>query len=483
MKMRMRTEFQLLGEPELEKCFREALKVWRAVEFKIQGTDEYFDLLSSYGCQVDGEAVRFPEPVISKVLARIADEKRAWDEKNANRVDPWPASDLTTFTHGQGLHICDTESNEIRPATESDLIQWCHLADALDIPMRSHPTFIPTDVPLGSADFHAFAQIVLNSRMPHRVSVYSARTLPLFIEACSIAKGSLEEVKKDPVFATKCWVNSPFMITRENIEVAMDARRLIGAPLTFGHMPVAAAAAPVTLAGALVQNTAESLALCAMRLAVDDLTSGITGTSATIDMRDACHRQTGPDLTLHLLAGSEMHAYLFGGRTTASINSVAAQTVSPQSLYEKAMYFSFNVAAGRRQLGVGCLAVSDIGSPVQLVLDCEMVRFFQKMFSDIAVDDEHIGLDTILSTIPRGAYYLDTDHTAEFFREESWFPEFVDHRPPLAWVQNPTDMVDRGRAKTRELIAGAENRCPLSDVDRNRVRELIADADRLTADA
>ena len=61
-------------------------------------------------------------------------------------------------------------------------------------------------------------------------------------------------------------------------------------------------------------------------------------------------------LALHLLAASEMHAYLFGGRPGTSFRSVSAQTVSPQALYEKMLYAAFNIAAGQRSLGIGCLA-------------------------------------------------------------------------------------------------------------------------------
>ena len=477
--MRMKMAFELFGEPELERLFQDALRVWRAVPFRVQGTEEFFDYLTDYGCEADGEYVRFPKRVVDKVLARIAEEKQRWTAGHGNAEASWPASELRAFTHGQALHICDLETNRLRPATKADLVKWCHLVDAMGIQERSHPTFIPTDVCRGAADFHTFATIILNSRKAHRVSVYSARTLPFFVEACKIAG---EEVRRDPVFAAKCWVNSPFMITRENIDVAMDARRLLGAPVTFGQMPVAGAAVPVTVAGALVQNTAESLALNAMRLAIDGLTHSIVGTSTVIDMVDACHRQSGPDLMLHMLAGSEMHAYLFGGQSTIAVAGVSAQTVSPQSTYEKALSTAFNVAAGKRQLGIGCLADSDVGSPVQLVLDHEMVGFFQHLFRDVSADDAHVGLDTILETLPRGARFLETDHTAQFFREVCWLPAFMDHRAPLAWMQNPSDMIDRARKRAGELEASAENQCPLSAPQRQQIRSLIREADALARD-
>ena len=475
-KLRMRMERSLFNESQLETLFQQSLEVWREVPFRVQGTDEFYELLSDYGCAINGEQVTFPRPVRDKVLARIADEKRAREEADAG-VSDWPESEVRMYTHGQGLHICDLETNAHRPATEEDLAQWSHAVDALGDVGRTHPTFIPTDVPVNSGDFHAFATILLNSRKPHRVSVYSAPMLPFFIEACRIAKGSMEAVRKDPVFATKCWVNSPFMLTRENIEIAMEARRLLGTPIVFGHMPVAGGAGPVTIAGSLVQNTAESLALCAMRLAVDDLTHGITPTSTVIDMKHASHRQSGPDLALHILAGSQMDAYLFGRSPRIVLMGVGAQTVSAQSVYEKALAAAFNIAAGQRTLGIGCLAYSDVGSPVQLVLDYEMGLYFRHLFREVASDDEHVGMDTLLSTAPHGAFFLETEHTACFFREESWIPAFMDHRVPLAWAANPSDMIEQARARARDLFANAENLCPLSEGQQQEIRELMNEAD------
>ena len=475
-RLKMRMEMSLLDGAELESLFQKALEVWAQVPFRVQGTQEFFDYLSDYGCQIAGEQVSFPPAAREKVLSRIAEEKRKRLETDApEQAEPQP--ELGMYTHGQALNVCDLETNGLRPATQEDLVLWSRAVDALGDVARSHPTFIPTDVPRGSADLHTFATIILNSRRPHRVSVYSAEMLPFFIEACRIAKGSIEEVRREPVFATKCWANAPFMITRENIEIGMDARRLLGVPIMFGHMPVAGASGPLTLAGSLVQNTAESLGLCAMRLAIDDLTQGIQTTAAIMDMKDVTRRQSGPDLALQVLAGYEMNAHVFGAKPGSGLYSVGAQTVSPQSVYEKALAAASGIAAGCRSLGIGCLAYPDVGSPVQLVLDYEMGLYFRHLLRDVKVDDDHVGLDTIFETAPRGAYFLDTDHTSRFFREESWLPRFMDHRPPLAWAREPTDMIDSARKRARELFRDPENQCPLSDAQRREISALLKEAD------
>ncbi|MCK5381659.1 MAG: hypothetical protein KAJ81_09325 [Candidatus Latescibacteria bacterium] len=86
-------------------------------------------------------------------------------------------------------------------------------------------------------------------------------------------------------------------------------------------------------------------------------------------------------------------------------------------------------------------------------------------------------MDTLLSTAPRGAFFLETEHTARFFREESWIPAFMDHRVPLAWAANPSDMIERARSRARDLFANARNRCPLSEGQRREIRKLVKEAD------
>ena len=482
MKLSFRSEASLFDDADLKRLLDNALQVLRKITFRVQGTDEFFDYLTAYGCEIDGQGVRFPAAVIDKVMARCAEDKRravaAAQERGA---EPAPAQGaISTYTHGQALHICDLETNQLRAATSEDLAQWCHAVEAIGITQRTHPTFIPTDVPIETADLHAFATIALNSQQLHRVSVYGAKALPFFTELCEIVLGSMDAVKKHAPFAAKAWVTSPFMLDRENIEIGMDARRLLGWPLTFGNMPVAGASAPVSVAGALVQNTAEALALSAMRLAIDDLPQHVVGCSAVTDMRQGFPRQIGPDLILHQVAGREMDDYLYRGHRATRPwlgCGAGAATVSAQSVCEKTVGLALSAATGARSFGVGCLAFSDVGSPVQLMIDCELAEFVAGMFRDVNVDDAHIGLANIIETAPTGGRYMESMHTAQFFREECWLPSLMAFQPFSVWGRDPSDMIANARVKARELYETAENQCPLSDEQKRQIRDLLKDAD------
>jgi trimethylamine:corrinoid methyltransferase-like protein len=138
-------------------------------------------------------------------------------------------------------------------------------------------------------------------------------------------------------------------------------------------------------------------------------------------------------------------------------------------------------ALGARSFGVGCLAFSDVGSPVQLMIDLELIDYLRGLVREVTVDPEHLGLDGILETAPQGGRYLQTMHTAEFFREECWLPELCDYRAFMAWANSPGDLIAKAQEKALELWQTAGNPCPLGEDTQRRLREIQAEADALAA--
>lgn len=228
--------------------------------------------------------------------------------------------------------------------------------------------------------------------------------LPYFIELQELCRGSVEAFRREPVFATKCWYNSPFMITRENIEVGMRAREVLGQPFTLSTMPVAGIATPATLAGAVVQIIAEVLGCNVISLALSDRLCGYCAGPMTFDMRTGIRTQTGPDVQLLRNACAQMGAYIFGGGYTAiGGTSTAAKTPGAQSAMEKALDTMWAVCGGVRKFGsLGTLAFADVGSAVQLMLDLEMMSHLQRLLKGVTVDDERIAYDLICETAPPG---------------------------------------------------------------------------------
>jgi trimethylamine--corrinoid protein Co-methyltransferase len=474
MKLRCRVP-QVLTEDECEKIWQAALRVWAKVPLRAQGTPEFCDALMSLGCRVEGDRVWFLEKARDAVLTRIEESRRS----RPTSQEPDFSPKLTYGTSGQALWCHDPYTDKLRPATEKDLADFSRVVDALGLP-RYHPTFIPQDVPAATADVHAFATIMLNASRPHRVSVYSEKNLPYFIEMQAIIDGSVEKVRENPVFAAKVWYNSPFMITEENIRVGMKARELLEQPLQISTMPVAGVATPATLAGALVQMTAEVLGCNAITIAVDDRLCGYCAGPLTFDMKTGIHTQTGPDVQLLRLGAAQMGAYVFGGHYTAVGGpTTAAKVPGPQSMMEKSLDTMWAVVGGVRDFGsMSVLAFADVGSVVQLMLDLEMMRHFERLLEGIQVDDERLAEEVILEVAPRGAYYLEHDHTFRHYKDELFVSELMDRRAPMAWAANPATMLDNARAKAIRLLEAAPNLCPLTEEQRAEIKRIVATADR-----
>lgn len=481
----------VLADAELRAIVEAAVRVVRRVPLRCQADDAFYAYLSDYGCRVDGELVWFPETVIERALGRIEAQRGAsvsvqpgtpavdYGGEGLAPLDEAPPR-LSYSASGQALYCSDPADDRIRLATVDDLAGFSRVVEAIEGLGRAHPTFIPQDVPKANGDLHAFATIVLNGSRPYRVSVYSARHVERFFEIEVIARGDEEAVRRQPTFACKLWVNSPFMITRENVAVAMKARELFGQPLQLSIMPVAGSSTPVTLAGCLVHQTAETLACNIISLAVDDRLTGYLSGALATDMRSGGFTQSGPDVDLLQLGSAQVAEYWFGGRATVARGpTTTAQTPGAQAMMEKAIATLFAIQCGTRSFGsLGVLATADVGSVVQLMLDVEMMRYFQRLLDGFAVDPERLAEDVIVEVAPTGARFMEHEHTYRWFREELYSPELADRRIVGAWLQDPVTMLDRARRQAQHLLATAPNRCPLGEADRARIRRILAEADR-----
>lgn len=250
--------------------------------------------------------------------------------------------------------------------------------------------------------------------------------------------------------------------------------------VTLGLMPTAGSAAPATIAGCMVQQTAESLVCNIITLAVDGRLSGYHRGALATDMRTGSATQSGPDVDLLQLASAEMAEFCFGARVTVARGpTTTAKVPGAQSMMEKSIATLWAILGGTRSFGsLGTLASADVGSAVQLMLDVEMMEYFQRLLDGVKVDAERLAEEVICEVAPTGARFLGHEHTVQHFREELFTPALADRRVAGAWHRDPTSMLDRARAKAKHLVATAPNRCPLDEAARREIREILAAADR-----
>jgi trimethylamine--corrinoid protein Co-methyltransferase len=156
-----------------------------------------------------------------------------------------------------------------------------------------------------------------------------------------------------------------------------------------------------------------------------------------------------------------------------------------QSMMEKSISTLFAILSDTRSFGsLGTLGTADIGSVVQLMLDVEMMQYFQRLLDGVEVDEERLAEEVICEVTPRGARFMEHEHTLKYFKEELFSPDLADRQVAAAWFDaNPEGMLDRARARATQLMATAPNRCPLSDGDKAEIQRILDAADRQAAAA
>ncbi len=470
---------------DIDKIIAAAIRVLEKTPWTIDGTGEFMGFLGSFGCEVRGKKVQFPIRVVEKTLDRIKQEREQKATSGQAEKEQILPTQIEFSTSGQALWCCDPETDQLRAATEKDLANLCRVINSFPGLDRSHPTFIPQDAPLMTRELHSFVTIMLNSDKPYRVSAYSPEVVKYFVEALTIYYGSEKKALANLLLPCKVWINTPFMISRETIEAPMEIRRLTGQPLVYNPMPVVGIATPVTPAGALVLITAEVLGVNAISLAVDDCLCGWCAGPLSFDMKTGIHNQWGPETIVIGTAQTHIAARLFGTRPSVRATlGTGAKTPGAQSMCERSFGVGMGVPAGIRSFGgLATLAHSDVGSLVQLMMDMELMQAVAKLVEGFCVDEEEMAEELIVELASKGAVFLDTEHTAKYFRRYQWFPELMDRRVPMSWKDNPSTMLKNARKKALHLIKTAPNKCPLDPTQKTELAKLLRTADKELGEA
>jgi trimethylamine--corrinoid protein Co-methyltransferase len=116
------------------------------------------------------------------------------------------------------------------------------------------------------------------------------------------------------------------------------------------------------------------------------------------------------------------------------------------------------LAGGGVWIDAGLLSIDELFSPVQMVLDNELLSVLRHLARSFEVTEEAVGLETILEAGP-GGHFLDKLHTARHFRAEQWLPEIWSRRMLRPWLEDGgrSDM-DRARELALQVQSDIQQR-------------------------
>ena len=450
---------RVLSPEDLKRIHASALEILRDVGVRVDHP-RAVQALAEAGCDASGPVVKFPERVVEDVVARMRDP--------GNMIDGYVGTlplqrsrfpreaRVIPVASGQATLVHNLETDELRPATRQDLAQACQLTDALPGAVMGHPVFVPQDAPELVRDLVALQTTARFFPYSDFVEVYTPEIVPYFLEMGRVICGSDERLKAHPPFSSWVFATPPLQFGRHGFEILFMLKDF-GLQCGYGVggvMPVLGASTPLTLAGYLTLQTAETLASNVMNWVLAGRVSGYSAGPVILDMKVAAPSQSAPEAVLLDLACMDLQRF-YGDPEPLFPYALSTDAKFPdiQAGIDKTFSAVAGVLAGSRVLsaGMGTLSLSGVGSLAQLVIDYELCQSLDHMLKGFVVDDEHIGLEMI-KRIGIGGNFLAEPHTLKHMRETLFFPQLSDRRMLGAWQQDRKGMLERAKEKVTTIL-------------------------------
>ncbi len=245
---------------------------------------------------------------------------------------------------------------------------------------------------------------------------------------------TVEQLASRPTLMTVTNVNSPRRVDEEILEnimvMASHGQCVVITPFTL-----MGAMAPVTLAGALVQQTAEALSivtLCQMlRPGAPCVVGGFT---SNVDMRTGSPAFGTPEYVHAVLAGAQIGRRLRLPVRTSAVN--ASPVVDAQSTYETAFSLQAAILSHSHLINhaAGWLEGGLSASLEKIVVDAELLRNWAEMLKPVSFDDDDLAVDAI-KAVAAGGHFFGEAHTLARYERAFYRPLLSDWSNFENWTE------------------------------------------------
>jgi len=472
--------FSVLSDDQIAEIKRAAFEVMSKVGFRIlhEGARKMF---KQAGALVNGDNVKVPEYVVTGCL-RTAPKGWTIYDRQGSRAMEVEGRKSYYGTSTASPRTKDALSGEIHPTRVADIATGAKVADALENIDWVMPMGSVQDVPPTVADLYEFEAVVSNTTKPIVFLGYTARGVELAFEMAAEVAGGLENLQQRPFIVFYPEPISPLVwpadvVDRLFVAADLSLPQIQGPTVQFG------ATGPVTLAGAVVQGTAEALMCLVMaQLRKPGCPFGLGCNFSIFDMAAGLLSMASPEMSLALAAQAEV-AQSFGLPTWGLAGSTDSKVIDAQAGIEATFSILAQGLAGLNLIhDVGYIDNGMACSTAQLVLGNESIGMTKRFIRGIEVNRESLAREVIEKVGP-GGHYLDQDHTYDHFKSELWMPDLMVRSAYDEWQnQGSKDMATRIQEKLEDIIKNHQappladkTLAALSEIKKKGEKELVGD--------
>ena len=360
-------------------------------------------------------------------------------------------------TGGAAVTVLDADSQTFRDSTLLDLYSLMRIVGSGDHIHYGVRSVVARDMPAPfDLDINTAFACLKACPKPIGISFDHAEHLDPIVAMFDQALGRDGSFNTQPFcFAVIVHAVSPLRYAPEGLAIMQRAIKA-GMPLQICTAAQAGATSPVTLAGALAQGLAETLAGL---MVVDLIKPGFPCIFAFMpfisDLRTGAMTGGSGEAAVANAAAAQLLKYLELPSTVAA-GMTDAKTADAQAGYEKGYTVALAAQAGADMinLSVGMLGSIMAASPEALVIDDDMCGAILRAVRGIDILDGAIDLDVIEAVATGPGHYLGEAQTLALMKSEYAYPRLGDRLSIDDWIEAGKRTIwDHARARVRDILA------------------------------
>jgi trimethylamine--corrinoid protein Co-methyltransferase len=384
--------------------------------------------LTDAGGRIDGQSRRclLPERLVRAALANFGTSSVAGEYVGPAKFDP----QVRTCHYGSFPQFLEWPECRRRPATREDVRNMAKMAHMLPEFEGSGQALTASDVDARIEPvWNAAERMSLSDKRPGGGEVIYPQHVKHLVRLGEIATGKAGDTS---MFAHCNFSVAPLIFGRRDLACIIEKAKYKCHHVP-GTMPISGISGPVTLAGTAALGLAELYAGWVIGYLLDPSlpAAGIVG-SGSLDMRTVAACFGSPEAHLQDMAVKLVCRDLHGITVHPCLDYMDCKKPGIDAAFQKMSTLrAWPINGGRIGIGAGLLAGGECYSPVQHLLDLDMIKSWERFAAGFEVNDATLAVDvTDRVARKRGATFLDTDHTLENYGGEQWYPRWLDRR---AW--------------------------------------------------
>ena len=421
----------VFSDDEIESIHQSSLKVLCDIGMDIQ-SPRAVAILKREGAMVDsnGVRVRFDPDFVMEKISTTPEKFALHGRDKSVHIG---GNSVAYCMVSSAPNVSDLDRGRI-PGNFKDYCNLIRLGETLNtVHMQCGYPVEPCDIDVSIRHLQAVsASVRLCTKPLYGYAIGSERMLDA-IEIIRIGRGIDEAtLLKEPSITTVVNANSPLVYDKALLEGAIEMAER-NQPVIYTPFTLAGAMAPITVAGALVQQNAEALAGLAFHQCVKSGAPAIYGSfTSNVDMKSGSPAFGTPEYAQATIASGQL-ARKYKVPLRAS-NANASNAPDEQSVYESQMSL-WACLLGHVNLikhGHGWIEGGLCASYEKVILDAEMNQMMEAFLMPSKVNKDTLGGETIAEVGP-ASHFFAAAQTMERYETEHYKPMLSDWRNFESW--------------------------------------------------